>query len=67
MPAAASRWASAVAAAVTSAACSPRPIGTITTWYGASRGGSTRPLSSPWVMITAPIIRVVMPNDVVCA
>ncbi len=27
-------------------------------------GGRTRPLSSPWVMITAPIMRVDMPQDV---
>ena len=31
----------------------PRGIGTITTWYGATRGGRTSPLSSPCVMIDA--------------
>jgi hypothetical protein len=67
IPASASRAASASAAAMTSPTASPRPIGTMTTWYGASRGGSTRPLSSPWVMITPPIIRVLMPNEVVVA
>ena len=27
-------------------------------------GGRTNPLLSPWVMITAPIIRVVLPHEV---
>jgi hypothetical protein len=31
-----------------------------------SPGGRTRPLSSPWVMTTPPIIRVDMPHEVVC-
>ena len=43
---------------------SPRGIGTITTWCGAMRGGRTRPLSSPWVMITPPMSRVETPHDV---
>ena len=38
--------------------------GTITTWMGAIFGGSTRPLSSPWTIITAPIIRVETPQEV---
>jgi hypothetical protein len=29
------------------------------------RGGTRSPLSSPWVITTAPIIRVVMPQEVV--
>ena len=36
----------------------------MTTWYGATRGGKIRPLSSPWVITSAPISRVVMPQDV---
>ena len=39
-------------------------MGTITTWMGAKRGGSTRPLSSPWAMISAPIRRVETPQEV---
>ena len=39
-------------------------IGTITTWIGASFGGSTRPLSSPCAMISAPIRRVETPHEV---
>ena len=37
----------------------------MTTWYGATLGGSMRPLSSPWVMITPPMSRVDTPHDVV--
>ncbi len=44
---------------------SVREMGRITTWEGAIRGGSTRPSSSEWVMITAPIRRVDTPHDVV--
>jgi hypothetical protein len=43
------------------------PIGTITTSTGASLGGRIRPRSSPWHMITPPIIRELMPHEVVCA
>ena len=43
---------------------SPLQIGTITTWIGATLGGSTSPLSSPWTITTAPTIRVVMPHEV---
>ena len=39
-------------------------IGTITTWIGARAGGNTRPLSSEWVMMRAPIRRVETPHDV---
>ena len=34
----------------------------ITTCVGATRGGSTRPLSSPCTMIITPIVRVVRPQ-----
>ena len=40
-------------------------MGTITVWIGATAGGSTRPLSSEWVMMTAPISRVETPHEVV--
>ncbi len=40
-----------------------RSMGTITTWRGAMAGGRRRPSSSPWVMITPPIIRVEVPQD----
>ena len=43
---------------------SPRGIGTMTTWCGATRGGRISPLSSPWVMMTPPMRRVVIPQDV---
>ena len=33
-------------------------------WMGAMRGGSTRPLLSPWVMMMPPIIRVDTPQEV---
>ena len=36
--------------------------GMTTAWMGATRGGSTRPLSSPWVMMMPPIIRVETPQ-----
>ena len=39
-------------------------IGTMTTWIGATAGGSTRPLLSPWVMMMAPMMRLDMPQDV---
>ena len=34
------------------------------TWMGAIFGGRTRPLLSPWAMMTAPIMRVVEPQEV---
>src|SRR5262249_19233694 len=37
-------------------------IGTITTWIGANRGGSTSPWSSECVMISPPISRVETPQ-----
>ena len=37
---------------------------TIITWSGAIFGGKTRPWSSPWTIITAPIIRFDAPQDV---
>ena len=40
-------------------------MGMRTTWVGAILGGSTRPSSSEWVMITAPISRVETPHEVV--
>mmetsp|Transcript_118289 Transcript_118289/g.331318 ORF Transcript_118289/g.331318 Transcript_118289/m.331318 type:complete len:276 (-) Transcript_118289:1058-1885(-) len=40
-----------------------RPTGTMTTWKAATRGGSTRPLSSPWTMAMTPIVRCVMPQE----
>mmetsp|Transcript_93830 Transcript_93830/g.292423 ORF Transcript_93830/g.292423 Transcript_93830/m.292423 type:complete len:233 (-) Transcript_93830:1109-1807(-) len=40
-----------------------RPTGTTTTWWQATRGGSTRPLSSPWTMIMTPMVRCVMPQE----
>ena len=36
------------------------------TWMGATAGGSTRPLSSPWVMMMPPMMRVDMPQEVWC-
>ena len=55
--------------ALSSAAFSSTPglccaMGTITTWTGATAGGSTRPLSSPWVMMMAPMIREDIPQEV---
>mmetsp|Transcript_3309 Transcript_3309/g.11425 ORF Transcript_3309/g.11425 Transcript_3309/m.11425 type:complete len:270 (-) Transcript_3309:556-1365(-) len=41
-----------------------RVIGTTATWTGATRGGSTRPASSEWVMTSAPSSRVDTPQDV---
>ncbi len=38
-----------------------------TTWRGAMTGGRRRPASSPWDMISAPMVRVDMPQDVVQA
>ena len=38
--------------------------GMMITWVGAMRGGSTRPLLSPWVMITPPMRRVDTPQEV---
>ena len=39
-------------------------IGTMTTWIGASLGGSTKPSSSECAMISAPIRRVLTPHEV---
>ncbi len=36
-----------------------------TAWMGASAGGTTRPWSSPWAMISPPTMRVEVPHDVV--
>ena len=38
-------------------------MGTSTNCLGATRGGLTRPLSSPCVMIITPSVRVVMPHE----
>ena len=37
-------------------------FGTITAFTGATFGGSTRPLSSEWVMISPPMSRVLTPQ-----
>ena len=37
-------------------------MGTTMTWMGATAGGSTRPLLSPWVIIMAPMMRVDIPQ-----
>jgi len=37
-------------------------MGTITTWIGATRGGMISPASSPWHMISAPMMRVDSPQ-----
>ena len=37
-------------------------MGTTATWMGATAGGSTRPLLSEWVMMHAPMRRVVEPQ-----
>ncbi len=42
-------------------------MGSTTTWWGASFGGMMRPLSSPCVMMIAPMKRVERPHDVVKA
>ena len=39
-------------------------MGIITTSMGARAGGNTSPLSSEWVMISAPIRRVDTPQEV---
>ena len=41
-----------------------RKMGTMTSCWGATLGGRTRPESSPWTMIVAPTMRVVKPQDV---
>ena len=41
-------------------------MGITMTWVGAILGGRTRPLLSPCTMIRAPIMRVVMPQEVWC-
>ena len=42
-----------------------RQIGTITTWYGATRGGKISPELSPCTIITPPMVRVLSPQLVV--
>ena len=42
------------------------PIGIMMTCVGATFGGSTSPRSSPCTMISAPIRRVLTPQEVVC-
>ena len=62
------RRATSLASASTAArSASLRQIGTMTTWCGASRGGSIRPWSSPWAMMMAPTMRVLRPQLVVQA
>ena len=39
-------------------------MGTMTTWMGATRGGSTSPASSPCVITSPPIMRVETPHEV---
>mmetsp|Transcript_12173 Transcript_12173/g.35644 ORF Transcript_12173/g.35644 Transcript_12173/m.35644 type:complete len:222 (-) Transcript_12173:879-1544(-) len=39
-------------------------MGTMTAWRGATRGGRTSPVSSPWTMTMTPMVRVVNPQDV---
>ncbi len=36
----------------------------MTTWMGPPREAGPKPLSSPWVMMMAPMIRVDMPQEV---
>ena len=54
--------------AASDAARSPAPsssrTSTTTAWIGASAGGTRRPASSPWPMISAPTRRVDTPHDV---
>ena len=38
-------------------------MGMMTAWVGATRGGTTRPLLSAWIMIITPIVRVVIPQE----
>ena len=49
--------------------CRPSPSSSRTTrttaWISATRGGIRRPRSSPWAMISPPIIRVDAPHEVV--
>ena len=52
----------AVAASRTPSLC--WATGMTITWVGAMRGGRTRPLLSPWVMMRPPIIRVETPQEV---
>ena len=59
---ASSRDFSALAASRTPGLC--WAMGTTTTCTGATAGGSTRPLLSEWVMMQAPMRRVVEPQEV---
>ena len=61
-PAAFSRSSRAVAASRTPSLC--WATGMTITWVGAIRGGRTRPLLSPWVMMRPPISRVDTPQEV---
>mmetsp|Transcript_5592 Transcript_5592/g.15848 ORF Transcript_5592/g.15848 Transcript_5592/m.15848 type:complete len:291 (-) Transcript_5592:1409-2281(-) len=49
--------------ALSSSAILALGMGITMAWIGAIRGGSTRPLSSPWTMIITPMVRVVMPHE----
>ena len=60
MPAALRRSTTAWAASATPGLC--WAMGSTMTWMGATRGGSTRPLLSPWVIISPPMTRVDMPQ-----
>ena len=62
MPAAFRRFMTASLASRTPSLC--WATGMMITWVGAMRGGSTRPLLSPWVMITPPMRRVDTPQEV---
>ena len=64
------RMPAAVSSLYSSSAFSSTPglciaMGRITAWMGATRGGITRPRSSPWTMIIPPIMRVDTPQEVV--
>mmetsp|Transcript_45726 Transcript_45726/g.115091 ORF Transcript_45726/g.115091 Transcript_45726/m.115091 type:complete len:231 (-) Transcript_45726:648-1340(-) len=62
-PAAASRRCTSAANSLTLALSPPlKWMGTMTTWMGATRGGSTSPLSSPCTITITPIARVLMPQ-----
>ena len=60
MPAAFRRFSRAAAASSTPSLC--WATGMTMAWMGAMRGGRTRPLLSPWVMMMPPIIRVDTPQ-----
>ena len=62
------RTPAARSSAASRAAASPAPssafTSSTTTCTGAIRGGNRRPFSSPWAMISPPIMRVDTPHDV---